>query len=102
MYGTDGTLDSHYFGEVSIRGRLPYRGGKIPGLYEAGAIANIATFHDSITRGDFSNPTVAASVRSNLTTILGRTAAWRGARVSWDEMMSANEELQPDLAGLRS
>jgi len=102
MYGTDGTLDSHYFGEVSIRGRLPYRGGKIPGLYEAGAIANIATFHDNITRGDFSNPTVAASVRSNLTTILGRTAAWRGARVSWDEMMSANEELQPDLAGLRS
>ena len=102
MYGTDGTLDSHYFGEVSIRGRLPYRGGKIPGLYEAGAVANIATFHDSITKGDFSNPTVAASVRSNLTTILGRTAAWRGARVSWGEMMSANEELQPDLAGLRS
>ena len=102
MYGTDGTLDSHYFGEVSIRGRLPYRGGKIPGLYEDGAVANIATFHDSITRGDFSNPTVAASVRSNLTTILGRTAAWRGAQVSWDEMMSANEELQPDLAGLRS
>jgi hypothetical protein len=45
---------------------------------------------------------VAASVRSTLTTILGRTAAWRGARVSWDEMMSANEELGADLTGLRS
>ena len=102
MYGTEGTLDTHYFSEVSIRGRLPYRGGKIPSLYQDGAIANIATFHDSITRGDFSNPTVAASVRSTLTTILGRTAAWRHGRVSWDEMMAASEELRPDLTGLRS
>ena len=102
MYGTEGTLDSHYFGEVSIRGRLPYRGGKIPNLYQDGAIANIATFHDNITGGDFSNPTVAASVRSNLTTILGRTAAWRHGKVTWDEMMSTGETLDPDLAGLRS
>lgn len=102
IYGTEGTLDSHYFGEVSIRGRLPYRGGKIPNLFTDGAASNIATFHDSITRGDWSNPTVAPSVRSNLTTILGRTAAWRGARVSWDEMMGDNEELEADLSGLRS
>jgi len=102
MYGTEGTFDSHYFGEVSIHGRLPYRGGKIPNLYTDGAVSNIATFHDRITAGDFTNATVAASVRSNLTTILGRTAAWRGARVSWDEMMNANEELPADLSGLRS
>ena len=102
MYGTEGTLDTHYFGDVSIRGRQPYRGGTVPNLYENGAVSNIAAFHHSITSGDFSNPTVAASVRSNLTTILGRMAAWRGGRVSWDEMMSANEALQPDLAGLRS
>ena len=102
VYGTEGTLDSHYFGEVSIRGRLPYRGGKMANLYTEGAVSNVAAFHDSITRGDFSNPTVAPSVRSTLTTILGRTAAWRGARVSWDEMMSANEELRADLSGLRS
>ena len=94
IYGTEGTLDSHYFGEVSIRGKLPYRGGKIPNLYTDGAVANIATFHDSITRGDFSNPTVAPSVRSNLTTILGRTAAWRHGKVTWDEMMGANEALE--------
>jgi len=102
MYGTEGTLDTHYFDEVSIRGKLPYRGGKIPSLYQDGAIANIATFHDGITRGDFSNPTVAASVRSNLTTILGRTAAWRHGTVTWDETMSANEALTADLSGLRS
>ena len=102
VYGTEGTLDSHYFGEVSIRGRLPYRGGKMANLYTEGAVSNVAAFHDSITRGDFSNPTVAPSVRSTLTTILGRTAAVRGVRVSWDEMMSANEELRADLSGLRS
>lgn len=102
MYGTEGTLDSHYFGEVSIRGHLPYRGGKIPNLFTDGAASNVAAFHDSITRGDWSNPTVPPSVRSNLTTILGRTAAWRRAQVSWDEMMSANEELRVDLAGLRN
>jgi predicted dehydrogenase len=102
MYGTDGTLDSHYFGEVSIRGRLPYRGGKIPNLYADGAISNIAAFHECITRGEFTNPTVAASVRSNLTTILGRTAAWRHAKVTWDEVMAANEPLEADLSGLRS
>jgi predicted dehydrogenase len=102
MYGTDGTLDTHYFGAVAIRGRLPYRGGTIPNLFTDGAVSNVATFHDSITRGDWSNPTVPPSVRSNLTTILGRTAAWRRGPVSWDEMMSANEELRPDLTGLRS
>jgi myo-inositol 2-dehydrogenase/D-chiro-inositol 1-dehydrogenase len=102
VYGTEGTLDSHYFGEVSIRGRLPYRGDKMANLYTEGAVSNVAAFHDSITRGDFSNPTVAPSVRSTLTTILGRTAAVRGVRVSWDEMMSANEELRADLSGLRS
>jgi predicted dehydrogenase len=102
MYGTEGTFDSHYFGEVSIRGKLPYRGGKIPSLYQDGAVANVAAFHDRITQGDFSNPTVAPSVRSNLTTILGRTAAWRHGKVTWDEMMGAAEALEPDLAGLRS
>ena len=101
MYGTEGTFDSHYFGEVSIRGKLPYRGGKIPNLYMDGAVANIAAFHDAIQKSDFSNPTVAPSVRSNLTTILGRAAAWRHSKVTWDEMMSAGETLDPDLAGLR-
>ena len=101
VYGTEGTLDSHYFGEVSIRGKLPYRGGKIPNLYMDGAVANIAAFHDAIQKGDFSNPTVAPSVRSNLTTILGRAAAWRHGKVTWDEMMAAGAVLQSDLAGLR-
>jgi hypothetical protein len=46
-------------------------------------------------------PALAPSVRSNLTTILGRTAAWRRDRVSWDEMMDEGEEFQFDPSGLR-
>jgi hypothetical protein len=80
---------------------MPYRGGKIPNLYTDGAVANIAAFHEAVTTGDVSNPTVAPSVRSNLTTILGRTAAWRHGKVTWDEMMAAGEALSPDLSGLR-
>src|SRR5262249_61543132 len=102
IYGTGGTFDSHYFGEVAIRGHLPYKGGKMENLYTEGAIANIAAFHDSIVRGEFSNPTVAPSVRSTLTTIVGRTAALRGAKVTWDEVMAAGETLEADLSGLRS
>ena len=102
IYGTDGTLDTHYFADVSIRGKIPYKGGKIPSLYADGAIANIATFHESVSRGDWSNPTATPSVRSNLTTILGRTAALRHGKVTWEEMMKANEELKPELSGLRS
>lgn len=102
MYGTEGTLDSHYFGEVSIRGKLPYRGGRIPNLYTDGAVANVAAFHEAVTAGDVSNPTVAPSVRSNLTTILGRSAAWRHGTVTWEEMMAASEELRADLTGLES
>ncbi|MCA9450325.1 MAG: gfo/Idh/MocA family oxidoreductase, partial [Candidatus Omnitrophica bacterium] len=60
------------------------------------------TFHDSIQKGDFSNPTVAPSVRSNLTTILGRTAAYQGREVTWDEMMKTGEKLDGKLEGLKS
>jgi hypothetical protein len=73
----------------------------VDNLYEAGAVNNIATFHRSITDRDCSNPTVAASVRSNLTTILGRTAAYKGSLVTWDEMMRADERLVADLKGLQ-
>jgi predicted dehydrogenase len=102
MYGTEGTVDTHYFGEVSIRGKVPYPGGKVDNLYPNGAIRNIAAFHDNIVKGDFSNPTVAPSVRSNLTTILGRMAAYRRAEVTWDEMLAAAERLEPDLNDLKA
>jgi predicted dehydrogenase len=101
MFGPKGTVDTHYFGLVMIRGEKSYKGGKLGNLYTEGAVRNIADFHAAITRGDCSNTTVAPSVRSNLTTILGRTAAYRKAEVTWDEMMRTAERLEFPTATLR-
>jgi hypothetical protein len=85
-----------------IRGEKSYKGGRQPGIYQEGAVANIATFHASIVKGDCTNPTVAPSVRSNLTTIVGRTAAYKRAEVTWDEVLQAKEKFEFDTAGLKS
>jgi predicted dehydrogenase len=102
MFGSKGVLETQYGGQVIIRGEKFYRGGKSPGIYQEGAVANIATFYDDITKGRFDNPTVAESVRSNLVTVLGRTAAYRGTKVTWKEMLSANEKLDANLKGLKA
>jgi predicted dehydrogenase len=102
MFGPKGTIDTHYFGIVQIVGEKSYKGGRMLNLYTDGAVQNIADFHTSITRGDYSNPTVAPSVRSNLTTILGRTAAYKKSEVTWDEMMRTKDKLEPSLAGLKA
>ena len=39
----------------------------------------------------------AESVRSNLTAILGRTAAYRNREVTWDEMMASTETWSADM-----
>ena len=61
-------------------------------LYTDGAVSNIAAFHTAIGKGDCANPTVPPSVRSNLTTILGRTAAYKKAEVTWDEMITCGRK----------
>ncbi|HEV7925406.1 MAG TPA: Gfo/Idh/MocA family oxidoreductase [Verrucomicrobiae bacterium] len=102
VYGQNGTIDTHYFGEIKVLCDDAYNGGKMANLYTDGVVINIATFHRLITSGDYSNPTVAPSVRSNLTTILGRTAAYRRADVTWDEIIKANEKWEADLKGLKA
>jgi len=103
MYGDKGTIDTHYFGVVKVRGLEDgYSGGPLNDLYGEGAITNIATFADQIRRGEASNRTVTESVRSNLTTILGRTAAYKNREVAWAEMMKANEKLEFDLKKLKA
>ena len=102
-YGLDGTADTHYFGEVWVRSRDDlFNGGKLGNLYQEGVVNNITTFYNSIIKSDFTNTTVAPSVRSNLTTILGRTAAYKRTVVTWNEMMQANETWRADLSGLRA
>ena len=76
VYGLKGTADTHYFGNVTVKATEFHLDGKMGNLYTEGVETNIATFRDNITKGDCANPTVPPSVRSNLTTILGRMAAY--------------------------
>ncbi len=101
-HGMKGTLDTHYFGKVTLKTSDVYNSGDVVNLYSTGAEANIATFHENVTRGECSNPTVPPSARSTLTTILGRQAAYKNGVVTWDEMMRANEKLVFDLKGLKA
>ena len=64
-------------------------------------IPNIGAFYDSIQKCAFGNPTVAASARSNLVTILARTAAYKGEKIYWDGLLASTEEFDPDLEGLK-
>jgi predicted dehydrogenase len=102
MFGTDGVLETEYGGQVLIRGKQFYRGGETTTIYQQGAVSNIATFYDSIQKQEYGNTTVQESVRSNLVTILGRTAAYRGRLVTWDEIVHSDERLVADLKGLKT
>ena len=102
VYGSEGVADTDYMGAVQIRGKHPYEGGRMANLYTSGARRNIEEFYNAVTGGKSDNPTVVPSVRSNLTSILGRTAAYRGREVTWNQMMAECEALKPDLTGLKS
>ncbi|MBM4090656.1 MAG: Gfo/Idh/MocA family oxidoreductase [Planctomycetes bacterium] len=100
-YGQAGNAEIGYTGNAVVHGGTqPYEGGAIENLYEAGAVRNIALFHDCIVKGDFSNPTLAPSIRSALTTILGREAASRKTRLTMDELVKENKTFPVDLTGL--
>ena len=100
-WGTGGVLETNYMGDVYIRGNKPYDGGSVGNLYWSGAVTNAKEFYEAIVAEDFSNPTAAPSVRTNLTAILGRTAARSGKELTWDAMLAANEKLEIKWEGLK-
>ncbi len=103
MFGSKGVLETEYGGQVLIRGENFYRGGRTPGIYAEGAKTNIKTFYENIQNKNYVNPTVAPSVRSNLITILGRTAAYQpGQVVYWDKLLKTGEKLDANLKGLKA
>ena len=42
-------------------------------------------------KGDYGNGTVDASVRSNLTAVMGRMAGYRQGEVTWKELIASTE-----------
>ena len=102
VFGDAGMVYADYYSDVWIRGKNPYPGGNVGNLFTDGAATNIKEFYRMVTEGDYTNPTVAPSVRSNLTSVLGRAAAYAGDVVTWDRMIAAGEKIEPDLRGLKS
>jgi len=101
VFGADGVIDTDYFGDVSIKGKNPYPGGSTQTLYTTGAVTNIEEFYDAVVQGDYRNRTVAPSVRSNLTAVMGRMAGYRHGEVTWQQLLASTEKLEPNLQGLR-
>ncbi len=95
-FGIKGALDSHYGGLVRITGDNAWMGAEKDDTFRQGAINNVKAFVDSIRTGKLLNNAEQA-VESNLTAILGRTAAYRNGTVTWDEMMRSDERYQIDL-----
>jgi predicted dehydrogenase len=101
-HGTTGTAETNYGGKCWLRSRDDVFEGETNNIYQVGVERNITTFYDKISKGDCSNATVEPSVRSNLTTILGRTAAYRGTEVTWSGLLKANEKWEFDAKGLKT
>jgi predicted dehydrogenase len=102
MFGSKGVLETAYGGQVIIRGENFYRGGSSPGIYKEGAQTNIKTFYNNIIQGKYDNSTVPPSVRSNMVTILGRTAAYNKRKVTWKRLLNNPEKLDANLKGLKT
>ncbi|MBI3849463.1 MAG: Gfo/Idh/MocA family oxidoreductase [Verrucomicrobia bacterium] len=101
-FGADGIFDADYYTGVMMRGKEDAVRAIVGDLYKDGAVANINEFHEAILKGDCSNSTVAPSVRSNLTAILGREAGYKGGEITWNALLKKNQKLQPNLKGLKA
>jgi len=101
VYGSDGYIQTDYYSDVILRGKDVYKGTN-PELYTSGSKVNIHEFHQFVTQGKFDNPTVAPSVRSNLTAILGREAGYRHGELTWAAMMREARKLEFDVTGLKA
>jgi predicted dehydrogenase len=101
-HGAKGHAQVDYMKESYLHGagELRFKGGEIKGLYQNGAVRNIATFHLQVTGGIFTNDTVRRSVDGCLACILGREAAARGADLTMEQLLKENHKLEPDLKGL--
>jgi hypothetical protein len=102
VFAMNGTVDTHYSGKVWLRSRDDAFEGDTKNLYAEGTKINIGAFHDAIAQGAPANLTVAPSVRSNLTTILGRMAAYNQGEVTWKDMIAKNEKWEFDTKGLKA
>jgi predicted dehydrogenase len=94
--GVHGTADTHYGGLVRILGDKAWNGAEKDDTFRGGCVTNIQTFIDAVRNGKPVNNAPMA-VESNLTAILGRTAAYEQRMVTWDQLMASTERWRVDL-----
>lgn len=102
VFGAGGYIDADYYSGVTLRGPETAVRATVGDLYSSGTVVNINEFYAAVTRGDCANPTVAPSVRSNLTAILGREAAYRRKELTLAALLKQGQKLEPNLKGLKS
>src|ERR1041384_2905619 len=100
-YGADGVFDLDYYGNVLMRGKEAVVKANVPDLYSSGVVVNVNEFHAAISQGDCSNRTVVPSVRSNLTAVLGREAAYHRKELTLASLIKHGRKLELDLKGLK-
>ena len=111
--GSKGIAEAHYSGGVFISGDNPWDSGvprhgtSVPteeqrksgvflsALQDADANKEIA-FIKSIETGNYINH-LQSGCESTLTALLGREAAIRRERISWDELILSGEKIDPNL-----
>ncbi len=110
--GTKGIAEAHYSGGVFINGENKWDSGVVRSASEltpesiAQGLSSSSlddadlnkgkAFIDSITSGRYLNQLESGS-NSTLTAILGREAASRQERITWDELLYSPQRIDPDL-----
>lgn len=101
VYGDGAYAQINYWGRSFLRGGPQhFGGGPVEGLYNQGAIRNIASFHQLVLAGQCDNTTVGHAADDVLTGVLGREASARGGELTMDALIKENQALEFDLTGL--
>lgn len=107
IFGSKGVSESHYSGPCAIYGDEPWswNGGNQPQTEESKQFSASGAFHnnleqadpekkkafiESITSGQFHNQ-AALGAESALSAMLGRTAAYTGREITWEELLKSKE-----------
>jgi hypothetical protein len=102
IYGQSGRALINFSGDALLRSSDDAYQGKVDNLYEAGAVRNIAAFHQDVTEGRFESRTAAWAVDGALACILGREAAARRTRLTMEQLLKERQRLEVDLKGLKT
>jgi len=110
FFGAKGSSEAHYDYRVSISGAEPWDAGLGPsegssqfsaagtfkGALDQADVEKQKWFVESITGGEFHNQ-AAQGAESALSAMLGRSAAYMGRLVTWDELMKSEEVYDPNI-----